>query len=363
MKLGSINVANMYLGSSTVQKVYLGSNVVWQNVPVATAATGIGTTSFTANWETYGGAAYYLLDVSLNSSFSTFVLQGKIVVAPDTSYLVTGLTPDTTYYYRVRASTDPFLLDEYTGATVAFSLRLLNPDYTGNAVRVRRASDNTESEIGFLDGVLDTSTLESFCSGTDGFVTRWYDQSGNGRDVRMTTASKQPQIVTSGSVILENGKPCMFFDQTKSHELLFITSFTIGVNGSFFLVLNVNINASYGGLMNSPAAYGYMFHTTSGGYGYFTTGYNGVITPVVKDTQRLISMLHNSTTLVGYENSVAKTTRGITNNGTPTPTGIFTNWAGRSFHGLAQELVLYPTYATSERAGIENNINNFYNVF
>jgi hypothetical protein len=74
-------------------------------VVVATSATGVGETSFTANWNPYSGAQYYLLDVSTSSSFLTFVLQNQVVST--NSYIVTGLTASTTYYYRVRASTDP----------------------------------------------------------------------------------------------------------------------------------------------------------------------------------------------------------------------------------------------------------------
>ena len=98
------------------------------------------------------------------------------------------------------------LLDTYSGAAAAYSLRQLSSTYSGDAIVVRRASDNTTQAIGFVNNELDTTSLESFCSGTDGFVTTWYDQSGNGYDAAQTTAGSQPKIVSSGSTILENGK-------------------------------------------------------------------------------------------------------------------------------------------------------------
>ena len=87
-------------------------------VVVATSATGVGETSFTANWNPYSGAQYYLLDVSTSSSFSTFVFQDQVVLA--TTYVVTGLTSNTVYYYRVRASTDAPPITA-TGGTITYS--------------------------------------------------------------------------------------------------------------------------------------------------------------------------------------------------------------------------------------------------
>jgi hypothetical protein len=94
------------------------------------------------------------------------------------------------------------LLDDYPNAAAAYSLRLLRTAYTGDAIRVRRASDNTEQDIGFVSNELDTSALTTFCSGTNGFVKTWYDQSGNGNDATQTTSANQPQIVSSGSVLI-----------------------------------------------------------------------------------------------------------------------------------------------------------------
>ena len=89
------------------------TSVTSVSVVTATIATGIGITSFTANWNAFSGAQYYLLDVSLNSSFSTFVYQDQVVLAPTTAYVVIGLTENTTYYYRVRASTDAYIDPDY----------------------------------------------------------------------------------------------------------------------------------------------------------------------------------------------------------------------------------------------------------
>ena len=107
------------------------------------------------------------------------------------------------------------ILDEYPGAAAAYSLRLLNTDYTGDAVIVRRASDNATTNIGFVDGDLDTAALDTFCTGTDGFVATWFDQSGNENNAVQTVAVEQPKVYDAVSgVILSNGKPSLYFDGT-----------------------------------------------------------------------------------------------------------------------------------------------------
>ncbi|NCA77350.1 MAG: fibronectin type III domain-containing protein [Alphaproteobacteria bacterium] len=74
--------------------------------PVVTAltATSINYFQFNANWvATSGSPTSYRLDVSTNPSFSSFVPgYSDLNVGSATTYPVTGLNPNTPYYYRVR---------------------------------------------------------------------------------------------------------------------------------------------------------------------------------------------------------------------------------------------------------------------
>ena len=80
---------------------------------------------------------------------------------------------------------------------------------------MRRSSDDTEQDIGFdSNGDLDTAALLAFVGtgGTDnGFVTTFYDQSGNGNDATNINDSEQPLVVSGGTLVTENGKAAVEF--------------------------------------------------------------------------------------------------------------------------------------------------------
>jgi FG-GAP-like repeat/Secretion system C-terminal sorting domain/Fibronectin type III domain len=121
--VGNVTSANVSgLTSGTIYYYRLraydagGTSIVYSNVikaitlgvpiaPVATAATNVVQTSFTANWNSSPNTTSYKLDVSTSNTFSSFVTGfNNPDVGNVTTYSVTGLTANTAYYYRVRAN-------------------------------------------------------------------------------------------------------------------------------------------------------------------------------------------------------------------------------------------------------------------
>ncbi len=85
--------------------------------PIASSATGVGTSGFTANWSALSQAVGYQLDVATDSAFTASASAGSHPagyvsgyqakdVGNVTSFAVTGLSGGTTYYYRVRGVGD-----------------------------------------------------------------------------------------------------------------------------------------------------------------------------------------------------------------------------------------------------------------
>ncbi|UHD14495.1 S8 family serine peptidase [Thiocapsa bogorovii] len=73
--------------------------------PTLTSPSGITANGFTASWRRVTGATGYRLDVSTNSAFNGYVTGYQDRKVGNVRKLaVTGLSPGTTYYYRVRAS-------------------------------------------------------------------------------------------------------------------------------------------------------------------------------------------------------------------------------------------------------------------
>ena len=251
------------------------------------------------------------------------------------------------------------LLDTYSGAAAAYSLRLLDSTYTGSAIRVRRSSDNTEQDIGFnVFSELDTVSLTAFAGTGDAFVKTWYDQSGNSNDATQTTTASQPQIVSSGAVITENGKPAVQFDNSDDYFEFPITYSTTSIQlHSVFATSDtkwVLLRDGTAPTKNIPIA-------QAGSAG---TPIDGVTSANFYKNSALQSISTRTEVVTTYSTS----TQGLmTINGNIASTGSSTILFGRyvssyTMNAKHQELVIYTTDETSNRTDIETNIATFYNI-
>lgn len=262
------------------------------------------------------------------------------------------------------------ILDEYPGAAAAYSLRLLNTDFTGDAIVVRRSSDNATQNIGFIDGELDTTILDTFCTGTDGFVATWFDQSGNSNNLTQSTASAQPKIYDSVNGIIElNGKPSIYTDGVDDQLESGVLSLSNPTTQFFVFKTLVNaINEFVGGLYNGQNTASALQGTYLGD-NLFLAQQGVDFTPSVPHNQSQLLITAKSST-IGTDWALFKNSSQITNSGENigTATGnkiVLGNRNTLSFFGenYLQEYILYNSDETSNRTGIETNINNFYSIY
>jgi|DEB0MinimDraft_6_1074348.scaffolds.fasta_scaffold15705_2 hypothetical protein len=284
--------------------------------------------------------------------------------------LATEGAPITIYATRTEVAGRSGLLADYPGAAAAYSLRLLDTDYTGSAVRVRRASDNAEQDIGFDgNGDLDTTALATFCSGTDGFVKTWYDQSGNANDATQTTTGSQPKIYDSATgVVVIGGNPAVLFDGVDDE---FIVSHNDLINQNrldYFAHYQTSDNA-FIMFTDYPSRYAWAVRDAS------TDTFITTISPApdlyINGSQVVIDIgvttrddLHTEIVTNGASAASGALESTIGANTTSWGTfGISAYISIRRFSGKFTELVFYKSAQDDYRAGIESNINDYYSIY
>jgi len=88
------------------------------------------------------------------------------------------------------------ILDEkLENISFAFSFRILESNYIGPLVRLRRDSDNVEQDFYCrTDDKVDIEAINTWRDGANVYVTVWYDQSGLNRNATQTTNNRQPRF-------------------------------------------------------------------------------------------------------------------------------------------------------------------------
>jgi hypothetical protein len=282
---------------------------------------------------------------------------------------------------RKKASSCALLLDSYSGPKLAYSVRKLDCDYAGSAIRVRRASDDAEQDIGFSGNDLDQSALLSFVGegvGDDGFIVTWYDQSGNGNNATQSTTTKQPMIMDEGVILTQGGIPSARFDGTDD----FLTKSSLALNSymSLYIVLRAANSAKPLFTEHSVDAAnneGFYFYGSNGSSWnlnrlatgvYAAGGASNWLSSNTGADLALADLQFNGSGAYYVNNSVQANN---TVSGTPTGNSattkdlyIFSRAGTAVFtEGYLSEYILYDSDQTSNRSNIISNINTYYTIY
>lgn len=276
---------------------------------------------------------------------------------------------------RTASATPTFsgVLDGLPAAVAAFSIRRLRSAHSGPLLRVRRASDNVEQDVGAtIGGNLNTTALIAFCGTASCFVPTWYDQSGNGLNAVQAVTTMQPRIAAGGVTDAEGTRPAVRYTAA---GLVLDAGIIPGqsVQGSFSAVARSTDSTANRHIMGDRGiitATGRVMRAVAGGasFALFNTAGSGVTLTGSTMVQRVITALSTSTGMSGALDGVVST--GTTNSYYLAPaTGLWIGGggSGQSAVGdwigtISEAMVFNSTLTTTARQTLERNQGSYYGV-
>jgi hypothetical protein len=188
-------------------------------------------------------------------------------------YSCSDATPHNAVWISV---SDPGLPGDAVASPMAlYGMKALRADYqSGACIDVVRQSDSVVRTFYFTNGLLVQTEIQDFLSGGNvGRVSKWYDQSGNGRHATQTTNSNRPVLrIRDGKVLLKmNQIPGSSPDPETEHLILpsgvapsrtastvfFVGQLTNSDRAQMLFEFGNNPASSFGGLSISSSQYIY----------------------------------------------------------------------------------------------------------
>ena len=295
-----------------------------------------------------------------------------------------------------------YLLDEYSGAAAAYSLRKIRSGYDGPLVRVRKDGDNnaevdvypdangtisTSSPVTDVTEITDTNpsvvssetTFGDFMSGYDGKVVVWYDQSADFTADWYTNPNSQNNAVQDVS-----GSQPKVYDSVTGVELD-NTKAALTMSGSQFLRANASLTTEDVTLFTVYSADASKATQEIAGIGerdaskmranivltdkHTTSIYNNNL---LYNTNAGTQVLHTSvydypSTIEGAINGGTFNTKAVTMLQPSSPIIYVgessTVSTATTMLGKAQEIIIYPSDQSDNRLDIERDINRHYQMY
>ncbi len=288
----------------------------------------------------------------------------------------------------------------YDDASVIYTLRrpAMSNLWTNAVAKIRRTSDNQTAFV-FIDGssIDDTISLSSLIStssnttpsattlGTwvganDAFVEEWIgitpnNTIDNDKTAIQTTTASQPQLISSGAIILKNSKPAIdFLSDTRYLQAVTNTDLDHGNDITILSVSNNNVLASIGAIMSTTISVSerlVMFNdnrTTKRITRVINSGFNADSDYLLQQNtvnQKLLSsvVLGGSKSVTSFFNGaeqVTDTWQFIYFNDTLQIGVNQTSLSG--LNGTIQEIPIFPSDKTADLTDLHNDIDAYYSI-
>lgn len=333
------------------------------------------------------------LSATINSNVTTDPLGGNTAdrlnfgtSANSEVYLQPISWQTTTYNISIYAksdSTNKFRVKIWNGSTATFSSEITTTS-TWTRYDVSLSVNSGVGNFGisniaaggagsiFIWGAqISVSTLQPYqvtagsaiTTNRDGFVTTWYDQSGNSKHITQTTAGTQPRIVSAGNVDTLNGKPTVWWlnntylnrvDPVTITNVVFTAKSENSPNQLATIYNKTGVFTGDSGLIRIDGSNAYYQAPTSAGHSALNITYD-------------LGTFYFNNSLVTTSNLVTTAHIGFVNVGTnhTSADGIIigSSYFGRTWKGPISEFILFGTNQGSNRSQIQSNINSYYSIY
>jgi hypothetical protein len=334
--------------SFTASDVADGTLTDWVNTNTLSTARNYTTQPF----ETFTGASSSGFTAS-NSSANGFA-------GWDTDSGVSGNVIKVSFDLNITSGSPKISLRQAYNNNILASNENIEYTTSGSYTATLTASGNF-SFIAFTEGDIPSSfTVSNFKILRDGFVSKWYDQSGNANHATQGTNASQPKIVDAGSLVSGG----LDFDGA-SNYLELASAISLQDNSAIFSALTTSASSKVAGFLNrSNNAQGININAN----GFFSraigAGNSGSFLFSNNTSEKLVSSLVSSESVTAFQNGAASVDNpkpeALSSN---SPNQIGGNGNGSQYWiGQIQEVIIYKSDQSDNRTAIEANIGDTYNI-
>jgi hypothetical protein len=355
---GKISEMVFFANMDSSQKRYPIEQNMIQHFDVNLVANG--TFETTSNWFTQG-------DATINTSTNQAIIDGT----SQTSYIVQGVVEEgKTYILTFDVSSDNgtgnrWVTNNLGGGGLYYNI-------TGNgskSVIFTHSDPSTNLFFTARNGayfVVSNVKVQEY--GTDGYVTTLYDQTQNNNHALQATAANQPKLVSGGDLIKSGNHPAWEYTNSGStfHNLELFGKIQAAHLDAWFVADTSDDQYIYPSQYNSGSKFGWVIQdgATSGALhltygepdsklyanGTLISGSGANRDTLQRDLNGRKLVHHQDAQTTSWDNLIV----GWYNLG---PSSNF------GYEGKFSEWIWYDSDQSSNRTGIESNINTHYNIY